>query len=80
MSSTLLFKSFTLQSFINQKPAQYFMRMWRSQVAHCSDKAGVRGSNPRSLTHDLTLLKARSAERNKKYTRYRTRFTLGRYP
>ena len=28
------------------------MRLWRSQVAHCSDKAGVRGSNPRSLTHN----------------------------
>ena len=25
------------------------MRLWRSQVAHCSDKAGVPGSNPGSL-------------------------------
>ena len=25
------------------------MRLWRSPVAHCSDKAGVPGSNPGSL-------------------------------
>ena len=31
------------------------MRLWRSQVAHRSDKAGVPGSNPGSLIRGKTL-------------------------